>query len=290
MKINKITSLLLLCGAALSGCTSTSVTLSDLIIAAPLPVHYNQEVQLARLSDILATAQISEDQRARLLFDRGVVYDNMGLKSLARFDFNQALKIKPDLAEAYNYLGVYLTLASNFDRAYEAFDSVSELKPNYEFAFFSRGIALYYGDRAKLGMVDLQRYLSFSPADPYRIIWQFIVQSKIDLKAAQADLQQNALKSPQGDWATSVIKLYLGQLSEKEFLQTIDVNITSDKQRAERLCEAYFYLGKHKSLMGDEVAADTYYRLSLATNVHGFIEHKYAKLELDLKKKIEVNG
>ncbi len=293
MKINKISSLIGLGLAgliALSGCSSTDITLSDIVFTEPLPAEYEKEEQLSRLNGFLATAQVTPEQRAQLLFQRGMIYDELGLQSLARFDFSQALKIKPDLAEAYNYMGVYWTLAARFDRAYEAFDSVNELKPNYQFAFLSRGIALYYGNRAKLASADVERYLAFSPTDPYRIIWQYIVRSKVDNEAALTILKTSAIKAKKDDWATTVIKLYLGQISEKAFLQTLEVGITSPTHRAHRLCEAYFYLGKFKSINGDEQAADTYYRLSLATNVHGFIEHKYAKLELDLKKKINLAG
>jgi lipoprotein NlpI len=291
MKIKKITALMvLLTPLVLTGCNSTPVALSEVMIAQPMIPAYKDEVQLDRLNKILVSAQLTKEQRAQLLFKRGVVYDELGLKLLAREDFNQALKLQPDFAEAHNYLGVYLTLTSDFDRAYEAFDSVNELKPNYHFAFFSRGIALYYGDRAKLATEDLQRYLSFSPNDPYRIIWQYIAESKMDRVSALAHLKENEPHAPADDWATSVIKLYLGELSERAFLQTLDMGISSDDDRAKRLCEAYFYLAKHKSQLGDEAAAAQYYRLSLSTNVHGFIEHKYAQLELDLKKKIEVNG
>jgi lipoprotein NlpI len=285
MQIKILSTLLLLSGLFLSGCSTTSapVTMSDVIIAEPLPVHYRQELHLARLNEILTTAQISNEQRAQLLYERGVLFDELGLKSLARFDFRQAIKLKPDLAEAYNFIGVYLTLTSDFDRAYEAFDSANDLKPAYQFAFFSRGIALYYGDRAKLATADLQQYLAFSPNDPYRIIWQYIVESKYDNELALAHLKENATNSPQDKWPTEVIKLYLGEISERAFLQTLQNNVETDKQLAERLCEAYFYLGKFRSISGDADSADNYYRLALSTNVHGFIEHKYARLELDLK-------
>lgn len=283
MSIKNLSPLLILSSLLLSGCGTTPVTMSDVIIAEPLPVHYKQELHLARLNEILTTAQISNEQRAQLLYERGVVYDGLGLKSLARFDFSQSIKLKPDLAEAYNFLGVYLTLSTNFDRAYERFDSANDLKPSYQFAFFSRGIALYYGDRAKLAAEDLQRYLAFAPSDPYRIIWQYIVESKYDNELALTHLRENAINSPAEDWPTSVIKLYLGEITERQFLQTLEDKVETDKQRAERLCEAYFYLGKHRSIKGDNKSADNYYKLALSTNVYGFIEHKYARLELDMK-------
>lgn len=287
MKAKILAPLMLLSATLLSGCSSTAtvpVTMSDVIIAEPLEVQYRKELHLARLNEILNTAQISNEQRAQLLYERGVVYDELGLKSLARFDFRQALQLKPDLAEAYNFLGVYLTLASNFDRAYEAFDSASELNPNYQFAFFSRGIALYYGDRARLGAEDLKRFLDFKPTDPYRIIWQYIVQSKYDLETAQQQLQQLAHSAPADEWPTTIVQLYLGQMSERAFLDTLNDSSLSPRAKAERLCEAYFYLGKLRSIQGDIDSAMNFYRLALSTNVYDFIEHKYARLELDINR------
>lgn len=278
---------MLLCALTLlSGCQNTAktVTLSDLIIAEPLEVHYRKELHLARLNEILNTAEITAQERARLLYERGVVYDELGLKFLARFDFNQALQLKPDLAEAYNFLGVYMTLTRNFDSAYEAFDSANELKPDYQFAFFSRGIALYYGNRAKLGAQDLKHFYDFKPSDPYRILWQYIVQSKFDKAYALSELKNNAALAAQGEWASDIVKLYLNELSEKAFLSSLADNRLTSQQQAERLCEAYFYLGKYRDINGDSEAAQDFYKLALATNVYGFIEHKYARLELDLHR------
>ncbi len=85
------------------------------------------EVILARMEQILASRALSDDERAQLLYERGVLYDSLGLRALARNDFSQALAIRPDMPEVFNYLGIYLTQAGNFDAAYEAFDSVLEL-------------------------------------------------------------------------------------------------------------------------------------------------------------------
>lgn len=65
--------------------------------------------------------------------------DSLGLRALARNDFSQALAIRPDMPEVFNYLGIYLTQAGNFDAAYEAFDSVLELDPTYNYAHLNRG-------------------------------------------------------------------------------------------------------------------------------------------------------
>ena len=58
------------------------------------------------------------------------------------------------MPEVFNYLGIYLTQAGNFDAAYEAFDSVLELDPTYNYAHLNRGIALYYGGANGYGERD----------------------------------------------------------------------------------------------------------------------------------------
>ena len=123
----------------LAGCSNTSWRKSE-VLAVPLQPTLQQEVILARMEQILASRALTDDERAQLLYERGVLYDSLGLRALARNDFSQALAIRPDMPEVFNYLGIYLTQAGNFDAAYEAFDSVLELDPTYNYARLNRGI------------------------------------------------------------------------------------------------------------------------------------------------------
>ena len=221
--------------SALQGCASnqidsSSVTMNQLIIAEPLAINYKSEIAIARLTDVIQRAEITDVQRAELYYDRGVIYDSVGLRSLARLDFNRALRLKPDFVDAYNFLGIHYTQLQEFNQAYEAFDSANDLRPGYQFAYLSRGIALYYGGRAQLASQDIDRYLDYAPQDPYRVIWRYIVAAQADQTAALASLKQNALKVPDNEWASNIIKLYLQQLTEEQFLLSINhrlVNVTS---------------------------------------------------------------
>ncbi|MFP3345253.1 hypothetical protein R0J87_22495, partial [Halomonas sp. SIMBA_159] len=58
----------------------------------PLAVSYRTELAIARLSEILYRAELSEEQSAQLYYDRGVMYDSVGLRTLARLDFMRALR------------------------------------------------------------------------------------------------------------------------------------------------------------------------------------------------------
>ena len=65
----------------------------------------------------------------------------------------------------------------------------------------------------------------------------------------------------------------------------ISENVKSKKAFTERLCEAYFYLGKYSQILGEKNKAANYFKLALSTNVYEFVEHRYARLELDLMRK-----
>jgi lipoprotein NlpI len=277
------------CLVLVQGCVSTSqkqpmANLSQLIIAEPAAVSYKSEIALARLSEVLLRADITEPQRAQLFYDRGVIYDSVGLKSLARLDFNRALRLKPDMVDAYNFLGILYTQLQEFNQAYDAFDSAIELAPKHDYAYLNRGIALYYGNRAQLAENDLKTFFSHQQNDPYRILWLYLVQTKLDKTKALAELKLNMAEVDDTVWAKQIIKIFANELSVKNFIAHLTDGIKTNKALTERLCEAYFYLGEFYLQQQQYSAAANYFKLALSTNVYEFVEHRYARLELDLMR------
>lgn len=272
---------LLLALLTLSGCVSTQPSSSAAwLTPEPLAVPYRTELAIARLTEILQRAELSEEQSARLYYDRGVMYDSAGLRSLARLDFMRALRLKPDMADAYNFVGIHYTLSGNFDQAYEAFDSALELAPDYEYAFLNRGIALYYAGRADLAVPDFVRFLQLRPTDPYRAVWLFLAESELSAAAAKERLAANIAVLAADDWAANIPRFYHGELTEQQLLNSILDDLTGPRVLAERLCEVYFYLAKwHEAEQRPEQALE-YYKKVLATNVFEFVEHRYARLEM----------
>lgn len=246
----------------------------------PLPIPQRTEVAIARLTEILHRAELTEQQSAQLHYDRGVMYESVGLTSLARFDFMRALRLQPDLAGAYNFMGIHYTLAGNFDQAYEAFDSVLELDPSYEFAYLNRALALYYAGRIDLSLYDFTEFQQRAPTDPYRAVWLYLAHAELDPELARSKLASLRTELDAENWGTQLADFFLGTISEADLLYSVTDNLNSAKQLAERLCEAYFYLAKWHSMQGDTERAMHNFKLSLATNVFEFLEHRYARLEL----------
>lgn len=282
-----VASLLLLSVVTLSACQSTSETIPVVLTEQPLspepqPIPYRTEIAIARISELLETAELKDDQRARLFYDRGVMFDSAGLPTLARLDFMRALRLQPAMADAYNITGIHHSLAGDFEQAYEAFDSALELEPNYEYAYLNRAIALQYDGKIELAIADFLKFHQFKVEDPYRVLWLYFAE--LEQSKIQAD-QRLVAAYPQLDdtaWAKQIVAFFLGQISEAELLTTASTHVTDAKQLAEQLCEVYFYLAKWHRLQNNPTQALEYYKKTLATNVYEFVEYRYARVEMQL--------
>lgn len=263
------------------GCSSKDWRKNE-VFAVPLQPSLQQEVILARMEQILASRSLTDDEYAQLLYERGVLYDSLGLRALARNDFSTALAIRPDIPEVFNFLGIYFTQAGNYDAAYEAFDSVLELDPTYNYAHLNRGIALYYGGRDKLAQDDLLAFYQDDPNDPFRSLWLYIVEQKLDEKQAKEALKQRFEKSDKEQWGWNIVEFYLGNISEATLMERLKADATDNTSLAEHLSETNFYLGKYYLSLGDMDSATALFKLAVANNVHNFVEHRYALLELSL--------
>ncbi|WP_144210430.1 lipoprotein NlpI [Shewanella donghaensis] len=268
----------------LSGCASLSGSsdsaASGKVMVAPNVPDYKLEVTLAKLNEILGSMELTAEQRARFHYDRGVIYDSVGLRLLARIDFHQAIKLQPNLADAYNFLGIYYTQEGEFEPAYESFDGVLELSPQYDYAYLNRGIALYYGERYELATQDMKSFLAKDPSDGYRALWLYLVQEPNNQEMAQTELLNNRKALSDQAWSSVLVDYYLGTLTKEQVFEAAKANLSQPKEYSERLCEAYFYLAKKAVEQQDYQLAVDYYRLTLATNIYDFVEHRYARIEL----------
>lgn len=278
-------------GIGLSGCQTTEQTtpvevkdgpVVNVPFAGPLNHDFRKELEIARISQAMTSADITNEQRASLHHKRGALYDSVGLPTLARLDFNFALKLKPDFAEVYNFTGIYYTLNMQYERAYESFDAVLELSPEHQYAFLNRGIALYYGSRPDLAEGDLKQFLAVDPTDAYRAVWVYLAAREVDELRAKTELREHAKQLDKSKWSYQLVEYFLAELSERDLILNVQKDLTSHKEYLERLCEMYFYLAKDAMANKMPLKAEDYFNLAMGTNVYEFVEYKYAQLELRL--------
>ena len=269
----------------LSGCvglSNTFVSKNKVVLAEQNPSqHFEQEVMTVRISQVLLVGKMSNEERASLHFERGVLYDSLGLWALARYDFTQALALQPKMAAVYNYLGLYLLLDEDYDGALEAFNTVFSLDPDYEYTFLNRALDFYYVERYNLAEQDFLAFYQRNKSDPYRVLWLYLNELKFKPAEAQKNLAQRAVGLSQDYWGTYIVQYYLGKLSVQELQAKAQQFATKTAtQYAEILTETYFYLAKQKLNMGQVDEAETLFKLAVANQVYNFVEYRFAVFEL----------
>ncbi|MCP4326706.1 MAG: lipoprotein NlpI [Psychromonas sp.] len=249
-------------------------------IATAVQVDYQDEVKLLRLNQLIAEHKGDNKQKAMLFYERGIIYDRMGLNAHSRYDFTQSVNADPAFPDAYTSLGVYLLLGQSYDEAFDAFDAAIELSDKMQYSYLHRAVGLYHVKRYPLASRDINKFYEMDKSDPYRTLWRYIIDSKLDEQNALATLRNEHVASDDNRYAWSIIDVIAGRRSEKEFFSTVGSGIRSNKEIAQRLCEAYFYLGYKHKLAGNLDKAIYYFKLATSTNIHEFIEYKYALMEL----------
>ncbi len=267
----------------ISGCTSIAGNNEPQWLyppmAVPLQASVQQEVQIARLTQLLQRADLSDEVRAKMFYERGSYYDSIGLIDLARLDYDQSLSLDPQQPELFNLLGVYYTQVGEFDAAYDAFDSALELDPNNSYAARNRAVALYYGDRNHLALEEISKHYEEDPSDPFRALWLYIIKAEQDPEQARAELL-GSYEHRNEQWGWLLVALTLNTVSEEQVFNAILQGTRDNTLLAQRLTEAYFYLAKRYQQEGDYAQALSLYKLVLSSNVYEYVEHRYALLEL----------
>ncbi|OEF25846.1 lipoprotein NlpI [Vibrio rumoiensis] len=249
-------------------------------LAIPLQPSLQQELQIARLNQLLQRKEVSQNVRAQIFAERGRYLDSVGLADLARLDYERSLKLNPAQSEVFNVLGVYFTQVSDYDSAFDAFDSSLELDPNNDYAERNRAIALYYAERYVLASQDMASNYNKDPSDPYRALWLYYIDRENgDEKQATADLEQR-YQDRDEQWGWVLVGITLGKVNENDALQSVAVGTNNNVELAQKLTELYFYLAKKYQYQGQYSDAIALYKLSISLNVYEFSEHRYAFLEL----------
>lgn len=101
---------------------------------------------------------------AEAYLKRGEAFADAHKYDEAIADYNMAIRLRPDYAEAYNDRGhAYHWKGGNADRAIADFTRAIELRPNYPTAYNNRGVVYMAGGDAAKGIPDFDRALELNP-------------------------------------------------------------------------------------------------------------------------------
>ncbi len=247
--------------------------------------------------------------------------------------FNEAVRIDPKYAPAYEFLGKAYSMEhkidqaianydlaiqydaksgnayyqrgslkgekADFDGAIKDFSHVIEIKPQYAPALYNRGHAKYFKGDLDGAMTDLNQSISLDSKSPYGYFirglihhaksnrteamsdfeistglgfpyasfWYWRTQMESGQKGIAAQNLANNLAKPTlfkpDDLGTSIGNFLLGKITQDQLLEK--PHVATGSEATGDLCEAWFYIGISKRLMGDLKGAQEAFEKALAT-------------------------
>jgi tetratricopeptide (TPR) repeat protein len=124
------------------------------LVAAPVPK-----------STPTATTTPSNDSLTSAAFDRGNQAYHAGDYQQAITDYTEAIRLKPDYAEAFNNRGNSYSELKQYDKAIGDYNEAIRLKPDYALAFGGRGNAYYYLRQYDKAIADYSEAIRLKPDD-----------------------------------------------------------------------------------------------------------------------------
>lgn len=112
-----------------------------------------------------ALAAKEQEHPAQELLSQGAAALSQGNTQLALEKFNAALKLDPDLPEAYINRGIVLMRLEQYVEAVEDFDKAVKLAPQSAEAFYNRALAYSRSGLYDKAVEDYTRALKYAPQD-----------------------------------------------------------------------------------------------------------------------------
>ncbi|MCP4363756.1 MAG: tetratricopeptide repeat protein [Planctomycetes bacterium] len=156
----------------------------------------NKLIREARLADVRETMEepagstplpsaSDEGDQARGHYKAGISYIKAENFDLATREFQEAIRLRPDYAEAYDRLGSAYVLMEQNDLAKEMFKEAIRLKPGYVSAYENLGIVYYNEGQYALAMAYNERASELRGDDTVPFL------SKLDFLGLKAKLAAN---------------------------------------------------------------------------------------------------
>ena len=133
------------------------------------PNYYNEKYvvlsRLKRYDEGLAaiTQAIDLAPRAAWYFNRGNLYYNLQKYDLALSDWNKAIKINPNYAEAYVNRGNLYSDLQKYDLALSDYSKAIDINRNDAEAYYNRGLLYYNQRKYDLALSDYSKAIDINP-------------------------------------------------------------------------------------------------------------------------------
>jgi tetratricopeptide (TPR) repeat protein len=154
-------------------------------------------------------------------YNRGNAYHNKQDYDRAIADYNEALRIKPDYAEAYVGRGLAYDNKQDYDRAIADYNQALRLKPDYALAYNNRGLAYYNKQDYDRAIADYDQALRIKPDYAAAYVCRGVAYNdgKRDYDRAIADYNQALRIKP--DYADAYINRGVAYRNKQDYDRAI---------------------------------------------------------------------
>lgn len=236
----------------------------------------------AVVRDRVLTAALDDQRlppslRAQALVARGIARDNVGNLGAGERDFQAALDLAPDSADALNGAATNAQSQGQTDRAIELATRLLSRQPRDLPALLTRARAAYLAGR----YVEARRDLEAALAEPgavergYPMIWLALTLRRMGENAGDL-LQRYPAAAWPGDWPRPVLMAVVAGGDTDDVI----AQAAKSKSPLETQVEAYAYLGERLAADGKAQQARVYWQRAVDLGVHEFVEHHLSRQRL----------
>ena len=217
--------------------------------------------------------------------NRGLARQAKGDLAGAVADYTQALAIDPKISTAYYSRALIEAQKDDLDAAIADSSQALDLDPKNAQAYYTRGLAKLSKGNLDGALSDLNQFCNLAPrdhaADNARLYLWLISKaqnSKADADEQLSDSLENSWNSSPDDLVSKTAAFLLGRMNEADYLVAAD---SSDaKTDAGQHCEAWYFAGMKRLLMGDKKGAIDAFQKCLDTAQKDYGEYILAQAEL----------
>jgi tetratricopeptide (TPR) repeat protein len=218
--------------------------------------------------------------------NRGLARESKADLDGAQADYTKALSLDPKIAVAYYRRGLIRVQRGDLDGAIADSSQALGLDSKNMHACFNRGIAKLAKGNIDGAATDLKTFCESTPHDSftdYARLYLWLIGRAQNGKAADTDQDlaqalENAWNSPADDVTSKTASFLLGRMTEGDYLSaTGSPDLKTDQSQH---CEAWYFAGMKRLLMGDKATAIDYFHRCLATGKTDFCEYILAQAEL----------
>jgi tetratricopeptide (TPR) repeat protein len=219
--------------------------------------------------------------------NRALARQSKGDVDGALADYTQALAVDPKIAIAYYNRGLIKVEKGDFDGAIADSSQALDLDPKDAPAYYNRGFAKLAVGNLDGASADLKQFCDLAPrdhnADHARLYLWLIAKaqnSKTDADQELSDGLENNWNSGPDDLVSKTAAFLLGRVDETNYLAgAASPDAKTDQGQH---CEAWYFAGMKRLLMGDKKGAIDAFNSCVATNQKTYCEYILSKGELQV--------